>query len=454
MGKGGDAKAAVGNTASASEVSTTTSKTSTNKTTTARRPKWVAPCSLWTEEEWKNKKFPTKSELRAVIPEHCFQRSAIKGFAYIVRDILMCSIVIYITYKSGLSSTEIPTNPIKAIGWGLAWFIYAWSAALTGGGLWVIGHECGHGAFSDYPLLNDIVGFIIHTFFLVPYFSWQYSHAKHHRRTNDMIEGETHVPDTFAERFTSLHYKFFEVLGEKGFAAYNLWFHSLLLYFLYFLGINSTAKISVKDQAPLKENQFPDHYRLNSDLYTDKMKTKVLLSNIGLLAWMGILCMLGMKYGFLSVFLWFEAPNLLVNNTLLVYITWMQHTHVSVPHFGADEWTWVKGALCGTIDRPYPWILDTLSHKIGSTHVCHHLFHEIPFYNAGEATAALKAYLEPMGLYNFDPTRLDKAAYYNARKCHFVQSIEGIQYYKPFSSVKTKSNNKNKEVAADHKKEK
>ncbi|MFZ8398872.1 fatty acid desaturase, partial [Staphylococcus aureus] len=45
-------------------------------------------------------------------------------------------------------------------------------------GIWVIAHECGHHAFSDYQWLDDIVGLILHSSLLVPYFSWKYSHRR------------------------------------------------------------------------------------------------------------------------------------------------------------------------------------------------------------------------------------------------------------------------------------
>lgn len=38
--------------------------------------------------------------------------------------------------------------------------------------LGVLGHECGHFAFSDIKPLNDILGFILHEILLVPYYSW------------------------------------------------------------------------------------------------------------------------------------------------------------------------------------------------------------------------------------------------------------------------------------------
>ena len=72
----------------------------------------------------------------------------------------------------------------------------AW-AAVTGTvwtGMWVVAHECGHGAFSDNRQLQDAVGYVLHSILLVPYFSWQRSHAVHHANTNHITKGETHVP--------------------------------------------------------------------------------------------------------------------------------------------------------------------------------------------------------------------------------------------------------------------
>jgi hypothetical protein len=80
-----------------------------------------------------------------------------------------------------------------------------------------------------------------------------------------------------------------------------------------------------------------------------------------------------------------------------------------MPHFGEDEWTWERGAL-STIDRPYG-IFDWMHHGIGSTHVVHHVFSNLPCYNAVEATAALKKFLEPKGLYAYDDTPIMLAAW-------------------------------------------
>jgi fatty acid desaturase len=61
-------------------------------------------------------------------------------------------------------------------------------------GLWVIAHECGHGGFSDSTLVNDVVGWVVHSSLLVPYFSWKISHRRHHAATNNLSRDEVFVP--------------------------------------------------------------------------------------------------------------------------------------------------------------------------------------------------------------------------------------------------------------------
>lgn len=84
----------------------------------------------------------------------------------------------------------------------------------------------------------------------------------------------------------------------------------------------------------------------------------------GLVAWAA-------KAGALRVAALYGGPYLVVN-AWLVLITWLQHTDVDVPHFDADNWNFIKGAL-HTVDRPYGKVLDFLHHRIGSTHVAHHV---------------------------------------------------------------------------------
>jgi hypothetical protein len=62
----------------------------------------------------------------------------------------------------------------------------------------------------------------------------------------------------------------------------------------------------------------------------------------------------------------------------------------------------VKGAFM-TIDRPYGALCDFLHHRIGSTHVAHHVESSIPHYHALEATRALQKAFPQLYLYDDTP---------------------------------------------------
>jgi len=43
------------------------------------------------------------------------------------------------------------------------WSLYGFWAGLFATGLWVIGHECGHHAFSESKIINNLVGWLVHS---------------------------------------------------------------------------------------------------------------------------------------------------------------------------------------------------------------------------------------------------------------------------------------------------
>ena len=78
----------------------------------------------------------------------------------------------------------------------LAWPIYLAFQGCILIGIWVIAHECGHHAFNDYQWLDDTIGLILHSSLLVPYFSWKYSHHRHHSNIGSLEKDEVFVPKT------------------------------------------------------------------------------------------------------------------------------------------------------------------------------------------------------------------------------------------------------------------
>eukprot|EP00056_Hartaetosiga_gracilis_P019395 m.13906 g.13906 ORF g.13906 m.13906 type:complete len:162 (-) comp7668_c0_seq2:167-652(-) len=126
----------------------------------------------------------------------------------------------------------------------------------------------------------------------------------------------------------------------------------------------------------------------------------------------------------------YVLPYLWVN-LWLVLITHLQHTDVNVPHFSANEWTWLKGAL-STVDRDYGF-LNGIHHHIADTHVVHHLLHRMPHYHAQEATAAVKKVL---GKYYHVPSvspglkGIVEALWSSQTHCRFVEDEGDVLWYK------------------------
>ena len=345
------------------------------------------------------KQFPSMAEVLSKIPKHCFVKDTFRSMMYAIVSTALtvgCGVLAYLYLP--LQMAYLP-----------AWIAYAFVAGTCATGCWVVAHECGHGAFSDNKLVQDTVGYVLHSLLLVPYFSWQRSHAVHHSRTNHVLEGETHVPARVNTADSDIVFKLRDLLGEGPFTALNLAGVFLLGWPIYLLTGASGGPV----------RGATNHFNPNAGatgkhaLFPGKWAAKVWQSDVGCVAVVAGLIAWAMSAGPVAVAALYVGPYLVCNFWLVLY-TWLQHTDVDVPHFEGDDWNLVKGAFM-TIDRPYGPVLDFLHHKIGSTHVAHHINHTIPHYHAREATdAIMKAYPD---LYLYDPTPIATATWRVGSKC-------------------------------------
>jgi fatty acid desaturase len=341
---------------------------------------------------------PTKAEVLAAIPAHCFKRDTARSMKYAVLSVAMVL---------GTAAAAWALLPLQAAWWP-AWVAYALLNGTIATGAWVVAHECGHGAFSDNRALQDAVGYVLHSALLVPYFSWQRSHAVHHARTNHVSEGETHCPYTVDSASGKASLAARGLLGETPFAAVQLFTHLAVGWPAYLLwGATGGSSRGVT-------NHFWPTAPFSDKLWPGAWKAKVLKSDVGVLAVLaGLVAWAQAAGSALPVLALYVGPYLVTNAWLVLY-TWLQHTDVDVPHYEGADWSFVKGAFL-TIDRPYGPIFDFLHHRIGSTHVAHHVESSIPHYHALEATRALqKAFPQ---LYLYDDTPVWKALLRVAAKC-------------------------------------
>ena len=268
-------------------------------------------------------KFPdyTYNDLRNAIPRHCFQRSASRSLGFVARDFIQWAALLYVC-QTFITPRYIESTFVR----GALWFAYTVVAGWIGTGLWVLAHECGHEAFSDSRKLNDTVGFILHSGLGVPYFAWQMSHRKHHIYTGNLERDMVFVPATreqYATRMGKMVHEVAEVAEETPiFTALTLIGQQLVGWTMYLCtnatGHNHHAKVAGK-RAEGKKNGLAggvNHFQPSSPIFDEKDRPLIWMSDLGLIAWVTVLTIVGQKIGAWNLFVYYGAPYLFVNNWL------------------------------------------------------------------------------------------------------------------------------------------
>lgn len=314
---------------------------------------------------------------------------------HLLCDVLVCSLLWY----AGMWIDNLAVS--KLVAFGVLWPAYWFCQGAFATGIWVIAHECGHGAFSTTPWVNDAVGLVFHSLLLVPYYSWKHSHRRHHQNTGSVTRDEVFVPlvkDADYDNSKSLwHFSFYRA-GH------------LLLSFTAGWPLYLMFNVSGR-----RYDRFANHFDPYSPIFTKKERVEVLVSDVALIAVISGLMCLARFVGGLALLKLYVIPILVVN-FWLVMITLLQHTHPNLPHYDDEEWEWLRGALC-TVDRNYGF-LNTVFHNITDTHVVHHLFSQMPHYHALEATKAVRGVLGDY--YVYDSRNIWYALWSDFRKCEYV----------------------------------
>jgi len=328
-------------------------------------------------------RLPPLDELRAALPPECLRLSTGRSLLFLLCDLVM------------LAALYAASAHLESA-WLFAPLCFAQGTLFWA--LFVIGHDCGHGAFSRHRCLNDVVGHLTHTPLLVPYHAWRLSHQLHHRHVGDLERDETWFPLT-REQFEKLSW----VVRLLRFRLF------LLVFPLYLLRRTPARSGSHFDP---RSDMFPAHARTC-------VRTSILLCG----ATAGILLSMAIGLGPFFVVRYWLGPYV-VFSAWLSLVTYLHHTDAQVPWYRGSEWSLVRGAL-STVDRDYG-LFETLHHHAG-THVVHHLFPGIPHYRLRRATEAVRPLLAPWWHESRKP--IWRALIDTARACHVVPSEGGRVYY-------------------------
>lgn len=349
----------------------------------------------------------TISDLKKAIPPHCFERSLVRSLSYVVVDLIF----VFAFYYAATTYIHRLPSPFRFLAWAVYWILQG--SVCTG--VWVIAHECGHHGFSDYQWIDDTVGLILHSALLVPYFSWKYSHRRHHANTGSIDNDEVYIPKPMSE------IPWYAKYSNNPFGRLIILATTLTLGFPLYLAFNVSGR---------PYDRSASHYDPYSPIYNDHERIQIYVSDAGILLTMYVLLRVAMAKGLVWLMCVYGVPLLIVN-AFFVSITYLHHTHRVLPHYDSSEWDWLRGALA-TCDRDYG-VLNAVFHNVTITHVAHHLFATIPHYHALEATEAIKPILGPY--YHFDGTPFYKAMWREANECLYVEKDEnamdkGVFWYK------------------------
>ncbi|CAM9671353.1 unnamed protein product [Ascophyllum nodosum] len=300
-------------------------------------------------------------DLRAQIPKECFEKNFMRSFFYMLRD-MACVLALQYLYPHYVAGN-----------WALT-FVW-WN--LTGFMLWalfVVGHDCGHSTFSNYPWVNAVCGHLCHAPLLVPFWPWAKSHNEHHKYHNH-VEKDMSYPWFGKEQFE-----------QEVDPLVKFWLKTPLFPLTAFL---TYLLLGWYDGS---------HFNPFSVLFwtrREQVQCAVSTTSVVMMA-----CVVAWCFEFdCSAIVVRHVIPLLIMNYWLVMVTYLQHHEADTKTFDDEDFHFASAAM-ETVDRSYGWGIDDVHHNITDGHVVHHLFFtKIPHYNLKKATVALRPYLEALGVY-------------------------------------------------------
>jgi omega-6 fatty acid desaturase (delta-12 desaturase) len=256
----------------------------------------------------------------------------------------------------------ITAGPLLAI-WAFAWFLHGrglwWAAlllAIPAAGflvrLFLIQHDCGHGAFFGDRKANDWVGRLIGVFTLTPYDYWRQTHAIHHATSGNLDRRGLGA----IEMLTVDEYRQLPPLRRLG---YRLYRHPLVMF-----GLGPGFVFFLMNRLPI--GMMRQGWRPWASVLGNAAAA---LIATGALVWL---------FGAAPV-LTVNVATMLLAATIGVWLFYIQHQFEGAAWARHKGWKRDDAALAGSSHYDLPPVLRWFTANIGIHHV-HHLSSRIPFY--------------------------------------------------------------------------
>ncbi len=222
--------------------------------------------------------------------------------------------------------------------------------------LFMIQHDCGHGAFFRHRLANDWVGRVIGILTLTPYDFWRRTHAIHHANSGNL--GRRGIGD-----IKTLTVREYLAMSRWGRLQYRLYRHPIVMF-----GVGPAYLFILQQRLPI--GLLRDGWRP----WFSAMATNAAIATlVALMIWF---------VGF-GPFLLVHLPITLLAASVGVWLFYVQHQFEDTTWDEGGAWNLHSAALHGSSHYALPGILRWFTANIGVHHV-HHLCSRIPYYRLPE----------------------------------------------------------------------
>jgi acyl-lipid omega-6 desaturase (Delta-12 desaturase) len=218
--------------------------------------------------------------------------------------------------------------------------------------LFLIQHDCGHGAFFHRRCANDWVGRVIGVVTLTPYDFWRRTHAAHHATSGNLDRRGMGDIDTL-----TVH----EYLSRSRWARlrYRVYRHPVIMF-----GLGPAYLFIVQHRVPV------GLMRSGWQPWLSAMATNIAIA--ALVATMIWLVGIG-------PFLLVHLPIVLLAASAGVWLFYVQHQFENTAWVYDKAWNLQEAALHGSSHYALPSLLRWFTANIGVHHI-HHLCSGIPYY--------------------------------------------------------------------------
>ena len=234
--------------------------------------------------------------------------------------------------------------------------------------VFLIQHDCGHGAFFRHRAINDWVGRVLGVLTFTPYDVWRRAHAQHHATTGNL--DRRGIGDI--ETLTVGEYNARSWLGR---VVYRLYRHPAVMF-----GLGPSYLFILQHRVPW------GMMRAGWRPWLSSLATNAAIA----LAVVGMVLLVG-PWQFAAIHL----PIIVLAASIGVWLFYVQHQFEHTMWATNENWMPHEAALYGSSYYELPKVLHWFTANIGMHHI-HHLCSRIPYYRLPQVLRAHPA-LESVG---------------------------------------------------------